>query len=183
MSAIPEAALGAMVAAIATSLVALLGLIISKENKTSEFRQAWIDALRSDIADLIGHLNAVVGTIRKAGRETEAWVGARDDVGALNRCMASIRLRLNPTETQSKVICTLLDDLDRLLVREGDLAEDRIDAVEKRLVIEGQVILKEEWMRVRRGEVVFRSLRVGSFVVLAAAIIAIVYWLGAHIAA
>lgn len=30
--------------------MALLGLIISKEQKVSEFRQQWIDALREDIA-------------------------------------------------------------------------------------------------------------------------------------
>jgi hypothetical protein len=40
--------------ALAGSAVTYIGLLISKESKTSEFRQEWIDALRNDIAEQIG---------------------------------------------------------------------------------------------------------------------------------
>ena len=53
MDRIPDVAIGAVVAALIAAIVSLLGLIISKEQKTSEFRQAWIDALRSDLTHLI----------------------------------------------------------------------------------------------------------------------------------
>ena len=49
MDQIPSVAVGAVVAALIAGTVSLLGLIISKEQKTSEFRQAWIDALRNDL--------------------------------------------------------------------------------------------------------------------------------------
>ena len=39
--------------ALITAFVSLVGLIISKENKTSEFRQTWIDELRKDVAEYI----------------------------------------------------------------------------------------------------------------------------------
>lgn len=52
MIAIPPVAIGAIGAALIAATVSLLGLIISKEQKTSEFRQAWIDALRSDLGSL-----------------------------------------------------------------------------------------------------------------------------------
>lgn len=57
MFGLPDQAVGATIAAIVAALVALLGLIISKEQKVSEFRQQWIDALRADIAATIryGH--------------------------------------------------------------------------------------------------------------------------------
>jgi hypothetical protein len=43
---ISPVAIGAISAAIITGLLSLVGLIISKENKTSEFRQQWIDSFR-----------------------------------------------------------------------------------------------------------------------------------------
>ena len=36
------------------------GLIISKENKTSEFRQLWIDNFREEISELIGRLEVIL---------------------------------------------------------------------------------------------------------------------------
>jgi hypothetical protein len=54
MFGIPDQAVGAVIAAIIAGSIALLGLIISKEQKVSEFRQQWIDALRQDIAPLYG---------------------------------------------------------------------------------------------------------------------------------
>jgi hypothetical protein len=176
MTTIPDAALGAVIAAIVTSLVTLLGLIISKENKTSEFRQAWIDALRGNIADLIGHADAIVGSVRLGGRSIEAWQEARNDVVGLNRCIASIRLRLNPDEKHSQDISGMLDDLETLFVRVGDLPEDRIVLIEKKLVVEGQKLLKDEWLRVRRGEMFFRSARWFSLAFLSASIVVLIYF-------
>ena len=36
-------------------IVSFIGLVISKENKISEFRQTWIDELRKDISDYIAY--------------------------------------------------------------------------------------------------------------------------------
>ena len=49
---LPDVAIGTMIAAFIAGLVSLLSLIISKEQKVSEFRQAWIDALRAEISSL-----------------------------------------------------------------------------------------------------------------------------------
>ena len=58
---IPDVAIGAIAAALIAGLISLLGLIISKEQKTSEFRQAWIDGLRSELSLVIAHANALHG--------------------------------------------------------------------------------------------------------------------------
>jgi hypothetical protein len=59
MVGVPDAAIGATVAALIAGTVSLLGLIISKEQKTSEFRHAWIDALRSDLTAFLTQINAI----------------------------------------------------------------------------------------------------------------------------
>ena len=64
MTVLPDIAVGAIGAALIAGVVSLLGLVISKEQKVSEFRQAWIDALRSDVASLISHVNAIHGAIQ-----------------------------------------------------------------------------------------------------------------------
>lgn len=171
MSKIPDVALGAIFAAIVTSLIAVLGLIISKENKTSEFRQSWIDALRADIAGFIGHVNAIMGSVRIAGRSKGGWDEARDNVIELNRCAASIRLRLNPSEPRSKVITKHLDEIEASFVRDGDLPEARVNDLEKALINEGQALLKDEWLRVRHGELFFQLTRWAAIAVLVASAI------------
>jgi hypothetical protein len=54
-------AIGAIAAALIAGLIFLLSLVISKEQKISDFRQEWINSLRSEIAALIAHANAICG--------------------------------------------------------------------------------------------------------------------------
>ena len=171
--AIPDAALGAVIAATITSLAALLGLIISKETKTSEFRQAWIDALRADIAALIGHLNAMQGTLRISGATPEGWREARDDVSGLNSRVASIRLRLNAKEATSQKLCSSLDQIEKAFSSKGTVPE--IGHLEKDLVQDAQIVLKAEWERVKNGELVFVCARSFAFLVLVFALAGLIY--------
>jgi len=174
VATLPDGAVGAICAAVVTSLIAVLGLIISKENKTSEFRQAWIDSLREEIAGVIGHMNAIIGSVRSAGHSEKGWLEARDNVTAINRCIAGIRLRLNPTERRSQAMTQILDEMEQLFVRGGPLSEDKTIRIEKTLIVEGQAILKDEWLRVRRGEFFYRLTRAAAIAVLVASAIALV---------
>lgn len=49
--------IGAIVAALVAGFFSVLSLIVSKEQKISEFRQQWIDSLRQELSD---HMAAVV---------------------------------------------------------------------------------------------------------------------------
>src|SRR5208283_2502860 len=112
MPRLPDAAVGSIVAALIAGLVSLLGLIISKEQKVSEFRQAWIDALRAEIADLIAHLNAVYGTAAaQFPSVAEAWKVVKEDYLAFNNAAARIRLRLNPSEPTSVLVLKTLEEI------------------------------------------------------------------------
>jgi hypothetical protein len=53
---ISDSSLGPIIAATVAGAVSLVSLIISKENKTSEFRQLWIDALRSELSKYVAHV-------------------------------------------------------------------------------------------------------------------------------
>jgi len=49
---LPAVAVGAIGTSIIAAMVSLVGLTVSKEQKVSELRQPWIDALRDDLAGL-----------------------------------------------------------------------------------------------------------------------------------
>ena len=43
---------------IVTDIISFVNLIISKDQKVSEFRQEWINKLRDDLAEYLGHISA-----------------------------------------------------------------------------------------------------------------------------
>jgi hypothetical protein len=156
MLTLPKEAEGPLIAAFVTGFIALIGLIISKEQKVSEFRQAWIDGLRSDIGSFIGHANVIHGANRAVaeGRKpVEAWAEAKDDYFGLNAADSRIRLRLNPAKASDVAIMRTLDE-HRKACDSG--AYDNLVELHRRLVFESQAKLKTEWQRVKLGEPVYR---------------------------
>lgn len=107
---IPPLAIGAITAALITAAISLLGLIISKEQKVSEFRQAWIDALRTELSSVISHANALCD-VRSLTNLTlmEKWALGRENLTKINTDVSSIRLRLNKDEPEAQAILKSLD--------------------------------------------------------------------------
>lgn len=156
----PDVALGSIVAAIIAAAVSLLGLIISKELKVSDLRQQWIDALRADIARLIAHANAVHGaTIAPAVAQKEQWDRVRLDYLGMNEATAAIRLRLNPEEEPSAAVLKKMTELEALFIGGGFRDHTKLVVIERDLVDLSKKVLKSEWLRVRKGETVFRVAR------------------------
>lgn len=62
-----------MIVALIAVFVSFIGLIISKEQKISEFRQAWINTLRDDIAKFLGQVDSVrkLVIINKTSKDEE----------------------------------------------------------------------------------------------------------------
>jgi hypothetical protein len=91
--------IGAVAAAIIGAGASLISLIITKQNKTSEFRQAWVDALRTDIAEGIAAVSLLLALFKQpldnerklSGKLFEAW--SRTKVA-----LARVQLRLNMAE-------------------------------------------------------------------------------------
>lgn len=164
---------GTVMAALIASFVTLVGLIISKENKTSEFQQNWIDELRQDLSGLIGNFEAVVQTYRAADKDIEEHGGSltrtammdmvRPEILAAETVYVKVLLRLNPVEHN-----TLIERIEELRqsVIDNTPDEDVAHKLEQNLVVESQRVLKKEWRVVKSGETTFRATKLISGIIV-----------------
>lgn len=146
------AAFATLFAAGIAATVSLVVSVLSKEQKTSEFRQQWIDALRIDVAEwlaevaLLYHLGSALEKLDSAANERaieQRWA----NLVKARMLAARIELRLNPVE-HSKMLLAIN------ALRDTPISTDRL-LIEKRVLAvttESKVILKAEWDRVKHGE-------------------------------
>jgi hypothetical protein len=176
MFGLPKEAIGAIVAAIIAGIIALLGLIISKEQKVSEFRQQWIDALREDVAAVIRYGHSMLRSGRKWEENSPEWESHyREDFAGVTEAMARIRLRLNPKEKESIALMNALAKHKRAIESEKEPNFDAISSAANDVVDAAQVVLKQEWVRVRSGESVYRVTRHVALLIIVVPIIALLY--------
>lgn len=154
---LPDVAIGAVVASVIAGVVSLLGLIISKEQKTSEFRQAWINDLRKEVSILVSHTITIQGYLATSPKnDGDLWQKTREDMLWLNRANSMIRLLLNKREEPSEAILCTITDLENHFSSESKYDQDELHRVQDMLVEQVCVVLKEEWNRVRKGELTYR---------------------------
>jgi hypothetical protein len=153
---IPEAAIGSIFAAIVAGVLTFLGLVIAKEHKVSEFRQAWIDDTRTDIAELIARLSLIISCYREWDENERNANSSLLDAHFVtaNQALMRTRLRLNPAEEQSIKILEILEKT-QVLFNGDEENYDALEALEKPLIDLSQALLKTEWNRVRKGEPIF----------------------------
>jgi hypothetical protein len=132
---------GSLIAALGT----LIGLVAGKESKISEFRQVWIDELRHDLSEAISCSFAVA---RGSAQADSSLVDQQLDL-----LLIRIRLRLNAKE---KLHRSLLVELGAL----RDKAEAGLNLGQQSALVSevSQLVLKEEWDRVKTGEWKYRWL-------------------------
>jgi len=189
--------IGTVAAALVAGGIARANLIASKETKVSEFRQAWINALRDDLAALLSNTRTLARAVEESrapqSDEAEKFGIEKAKITAVRHGAAEsyhrIRLRLNgnqPDHNELRRLLGVMMEAQQVYMtnKDGDVS-DPIDAVEKAaLYAEG--VLKSEWNTVKFGERAYRdSVRatkytlIGSFVVLAALVVGIpayYYW-------
>jgi hypothetical protein len=156
--------IGVLVAAVIAAMTSLVVSILSKDQKTSEFRQSWIDALREDAAHLAGHWSTMIATLEiktAANEDVKAFLDSRhDDVVNVEMRIARMRLRLNPKEHAS-----LIGHLHHLGNGKMESRKDMDEAMET-IIVEVQKVLRLEWKRVKRGEFSFRFLKFCSLIAI-----------------
>ncbi len=153
---LPEAAIGAICAAVIAAMFSLIGLAIAKENKTSEFRQAWIDALRDDFSALIAAIMAIHSAEGLQGEATpDWWKEVRADYVAANTAISRLRLRLNPAEPLSIELIALLKEIESIINSGFGEEPDRVRELEDEILALAARLLKQEWERVKTGEPAF----------------------------
>ncbi|CRN01187.1 hypothetical protein [Pseudomonas sp. 34 E 7] len=157
---------GAILTALIAGIVSLVMAILSKDQKTSEFRQAWIDALRDDISRFVGTAHSLVGAAdivnKKSNDEIKDYVlSISRDFAETSYLLSRIRLRLNVDEHTDilEAIAWLQDETT------GGTKEEMLQKIET-LVVRIQEELKKEWERVKAGEKSFRVLKITSAVVV-----------------
>lgn len=169
------ATIGAISAATIAGGISFLIAVLSKDQKTSEFRQAWIDGLRNEVAELISLFLVITDTVRVMLREGKTkeqiaeHLSQRDEhFCKWEMADARIKLRLNPKE-HYKLLAALL--ALRKFPKSGQLLDSSAaDALVEEVITESQTVLKYEWKRVKRGEPVFVATKAISLSIIVAAI-------------
>ena len=184
--AIDPTILGAIIAAGITGVVSLLGLIISKEHKVSDFRQQWIDSLRDDISELLGYTEVAAQYVRAIQRDrgtdteiyrlpSELFEKIKNEVRESERLYHKVLLRINPEE-HSEVV-DILEEIRVLFSVDGLPSGEVLHNIEVRLIKITQSILKNEWCRVKKGEPTFLLAKYIAAIVLIASVCTAGVWL------
>lgn len=174
-----------ILAALIAGAVSLVAITLSKEQKISEFRQAWIDALRSDLASFLSSARAFSRAMearRIHGIESKdpgKVLFTLEKVGEIRATTAEslyrIKLRLNPDETEHKELLRLLwqaiADQNASLQGDGPSHSEVLAAVDRAADFAGPV-LKAEWERVKGGEKPYKRIRISATAVVILALIA-----------
>jgi len=165
MSQIPLAPIATVVAALITAMIAFVNLTLSKEQKTSEFRQMWIDGLRSDLAVYLSSARAMCRSMQEARSEQTNDEDIQDfkfgkakindmRISAAN-ALYRIKLRLNRNEINHSELNRLIENAitiqNRINIEKGSDYSEALAAIE-RVADHSQIILKSEWERVKKGE-------------------------------
>lgn len=168
-------ALSAVIAALIAGAFAYFSLVVTKETKVSEFRQTWIDSLRSEISTYISRLHAVStlgqyihanpledrynpDLLRERSRLYEEALSAYN----------SILLRINPNETRKQVHALNTAFLNALRTAQRFYEAGHTEALEDNLEQLSEAaapLLKYEWDRVRSGEPAYTRAKITSLTI------------------
>lgn len=156
--------IGPVLAALIAALITFVVTVLSKENKTSEFRQAWIESLRNDVSELLGEFNILEGVYdvtidRELGaregqlQANEFWKAHKAEYAKIDSLCNRVVLRLNPREHEA-----LIKKIRALEASIGH-GQKRSVALCEELVHDFSGVFKKEWDRVKEGEPVFRRMK------------------------
>ncbi|MES2047734.1 MAG: hypothetical protein V4447_04995 [Pseudomonadota bacterium] len=165
------APLATVLAALIAAAISFVSLTLNKEQKTSEFRQAWIDGLRSDLATFFTAIRAFARATQEHNQSRlddkpagpfsfteEAISKLRQDVAEMRY---RIQFRLNQNETNHIELLRLMKvavEKQQMAIHGMAKTEEVLAAVEVAADFAPQV-LKAEWERVKHGELPFRIVR------------------------
>lgn len=177
------AAIGAILAATIAGGVTFLMAVISKDQKTSEFRQAWIDGLRGEIAEFISLFVVITDVIRVMKRQNktqqeiiEHLIGMDEHFCKFEQADTKIKLRINPIE-HKKLLDSLTPPRDYVW-SEQIMDAKASDILVNNVIRESQIVLKNEWTRVKQGEPVFVATKaISLFIILTTIVLATYLWL------
>ena len=136
---------------IITGAISVVGLVISKENKISEFRQSWINDLRDSLSQLSAQFYKI-NSINELALMSQK--SSLDDIYELNLKKSEVLLRINngKKKRKNKDEDDLIEYIDviynkLILQKTYDIETDYTPFINS-----SSSVLKNEWERVKKGE-------------------------------
>ena len=163
-------AIATIVAALITGALSFVNLTMTKEQKTSEFRQSWIDCLREDLATYFSAIRTIARAhqaLYKTGEKykdqnfpwSDAQIAEQRQVAL--EVLYRIKLRLNPDEKEHEELLRLLNvalEAQRNMTKAQPSSDATVKAIDAASDY-ARPVLKTEWKRVKAGERAFRIAR------------------------
>jgi hypothetical protein len=167
---LPGTAVGSILAAAIAGLVVFISTVLTKEQKTSEFRQVWIDEIRKDVSQFIAGVSEVVALyVAKKGDVASQEKFIDDNFKLLHELQMvehRIILRLNPTK-HAKLIEKVTGFRSSMLAAYKTPNRKKIeDDLTYDLLSTTKTVLAFEWERVKSGEPIFRRVKYGALALL-----------------
>lgn len=157
-------AIATILAAVIAAAISFVNMTMSKEQKTSEFRQAWIDALRDDIAAFLSSARIFARAHEEHSNDSSLFSDEkiREVRHEASERLYKIRLRLNLNEKEHLQLMDLLqqaiDEQNKNIATSLRDSKNVFDVLEL-VANHSAALLKAEWKRVKRGELAFRVAR------------------------
>lgn len=146
-----------IIVAIIAGFVSFIGLVITKEQKISEFRQAWIESLRNDIAELMSAINHfelayIIYKKKNAGRLANDFIDENVEItNKIQLLIHRINLRLNPKDCEGLI--EELTKLSNILTSPSEMIKEQVlENATKNFTEKAHQIIKNEWEKVKKGE-------------------------------
>ncbi|MFM9487927.1 hypothetical protein [Pseudomonas monachiensis] len=173
-------AFGVITAALLTGFFSIMNMVSAKENKVSEFRLAWIDGLRNEIAEYTSAAQEIYrarnpnkfsgeefhSITEKHNLEIEFYKETKEAYARAVENLSKIQLRLNPEhirENPNGAEAKLMEAvLKARRLRNKDFKEILQCCEEIRNA--AAPILKSTWDLVKRGEPWYRVIRTSSLI-------------------
>ncbi|EMU8998630.1 MULTISPECIES: hypothetical protein [Providencia] len=138
--------------AVLAGVVSIVGLVIAKESKISEFRQLWINDLRSALVKL--NKNMFILQEAHIGKApNEIIMQHRADV---KESISEVYLRINK-ENPNTEEANLIQVINEIKFSLDNMPQAGLfEKYEKELTWKSALVLKKEWSRVKTGEAIYR---------------------------
>lgn len=182
-------AMATVTAALIAATIAFVNLTLTKELKTSEFRQAWINGLREDLSIFFACARAFARATEeqcifdKSKSEMNSFRISSDKISDIRYQVAEvysrITLKLNYKELEHEELLRLMKVA---IVKQNEAIENKFDSTETMKAIEtatkyARPLIKKEWDRVKEGEPAFKNTRNAAFVGIVMLCLAVIFFI------
>jgi hypothetical protein len=169
-------AMATVTASLIAATIAFVNLTLTKELKTSEFRQAWINSLREDLSTFFACARAFARATEeqhffdKSESEKNSFKISSDKVSDMRYQVAEvysrITLKLNYKEPEHEELLRLMNVV---INKQNESLKSKSDSTETVKAIEiatkySRPLIKTEWDRVKNGEPAYKYTRNGAII-------------------